>query len=297
MRLLSQLSGLAHMIKPESNSHGREESSTAATSRSLSSYYYSSDSYLAPRHIFWQIVTLQLIYYGIGLLLILFTCMVAGRPPFSLKLVFSWSPVRHDTTVGWTLVMLWLLDTIFSVIALTVVVGRSKLALDFTLTLHGINLVVCWIVEGSFPTSGLWWGLQFTSIILMVSLGTWSSQWRELRNTFFSNVGLDTGGSRPRAVDEESFIPPASSHPQHHATNPAETALLEQYNEYELTDLEPSRMSTSSVRSVSREPAKRKKSTEKHENEGEEETSGETMITGSAISHEDDNGDLSNLLK
>lgn len=113
---------------------------------------------------------------------------LVSEHPFSLSLVFSWEPVRNDTTVGWTLVLLWLLDTFFSVLALTVVVGRSKLALDFTLTLHGIHFVICWVVSGKFPRSGLWWGLQIVSILLMLGLGTWSTQWRELRATFFEPI-------------------------------------------------------------------------------------------------------------
>lgn len=146
-----------------------------------------TSSVLGPRQLFQQILVMQGIYYAIGFTLILFTCIVSGDD-FSLTMVFSWEPVRIDTTMGWTLFLLWLLDTIFSVIALTVVVGRSKLALDFTLTLHGIHFVVCWMVSGEFPKSKLWWGLQFVSVGLMVLLGTWTSQWRELRATFFETV-------------------------------------------------------------------------------------------------------------
>lgn len=146
-----------------------------------------SDSYLSPRHLLFQIILLQLIYYFFACVLILFTCLVSGHPPFSYKLVFSWTPVRADTTVGWTLFLLWLIDTVFSVAALTLVVGRSKLALDFVVTLHGIHLVVCWVTAGQFPWSGLWWALMTVSVVVMATLGTWTSQWRELRRTFFEN--------------------------------------------------------------------------------------------------------------
>lgn len=135
---------------------------------------------------------MQSIYYFIGFVLILFMSLVSEQT-FSLSLIFSWEPVRNDTTVGWTLVLLWLLDTFFSVLALTVVVGRSKLALDFTLTLHGIHFVICWVVSGKFPRSGLWWGLQVVSILLMLGLGTWSTQWRELRATFFEPIQMAPG--------------------------------------------------------------------------------------------------------
>lgn len=137
------------------------------------------------------------------MVLILFMSLVSEHP-FSLNLVFSWEPVRNDTTVGWTLVLLWLLDTFFSVLALTVVVGRSKLALDFTLTLHGIHFVVCWIVSGKFPRSGLWWGLQVVSILLMLGLGTWSTQWRELRATFFEPIQAISASDSARNQNRNS---------------------------------------------------------------------------------------------
>lgn len=290
MRVLSSFTSLAYLFKSDSNSNGNSGATTgSSTHKPLSSYYYSSDSYLAPRHIFWQIITLQLIYYSLGFLLILFTCIVAGRPPFSPKLVFSWTPVRYDTTLGWTLVLVWLLVTISSVIALTVVVGRSKLALDFTLTLHGINLIVCWIVDGSFPTSGLWWGLQFTSIVLMVSLGTWTSQWRELRNTFFDNVGLDSGSRRvPSHPDEEAFIGST-------ADAIPETALLNQYNEYELEEVDPvPRKSTSSLKSETMDTIG---GTSAHSTPKKSIEEVKGSKSSRHLTDEDDDGDLANLLK
>lgn len=185
----------------------------------LSSSSFSSNMF-APRQLLQQILVMQGIYYFIGFGLILFTCMVSGDP-FSLVTVFSWEPVRIDTTMGWTLCLLWLLDTFFSVLALTVVVGRSKLALDFTLTLHGIHLLVCWCVAGKFPASKLWWGLQVVSILLMLLLGTWTTQWRELRATFF-----EPGSDGSPAVIP-SLLPSAAA---------ALIANQDNYNEYELQD-------------------------------------------------------------
>jgi hypothetical protein len=142
---------------------------------------------LAPKRLFKQIVLLQVIYYAIATVLICFTYIVGGTP-LDPELIFSWEPVRFDTSLGWLLSLLWLLDTFFSVLAMTFIVGRSKLALDFTLTLHFINVVVAWLASGKFPASPLWWCVQVVSIVLMVSLGTWTSQWRELRVTFFEEA-------------------------------------------------------------------------------------------------------------
>lgn len=165
---------------------------------------------LAPKRLFSQILLLQIVYYLIGGVIISFYYIVSGNP-FSIYVIFSWEPVRMDTTIGWTLALLWLLDTFFSVLAMTIIVGRSKLALDFTLTLHGINIIVSWLVSGQFPASLLWWGVQGVSIILMVSLGTWTSQWRELRTTFFDLEDPSSRTSRSTNNDYELVENPASS--------------------------------------------------------------------------------------
>lgn len=224
----------------------------AAAARNVLSSSLTSNM-LAPRQLFQQILVMQGIYYFIGFILILFTCIVSGDP-FTLKMVFSWEPVRIDTTMGWTLVLLWLLDTFFSVLALTVVVGRSKLALDFTLTLHGIHLLVCWCVAGKFPASKLWWGLQAVSILLMLMLGTWTTQWRELRATFFEPIPQ----SEEIAVNSNTAMPGVAAVPQHH------------YDEFELQPtVSPLPVATSSAHTKELQPV--------------------TQTSGSAVNKNNDN--------
>ena len=72
---------------------------------------------------------------------------------------------------------------------LLLLVARSKLVPDFALTVHFLHLVVTSIYTRSLPTNLLWWGLQVTSSALMVSLGIWACQWRELRPMSFGGAG------------------------------------------------------------------------------------------------------------
>jgi hypothetical protein len=65
---------------------------------------------LPPLKILSQILLLQGIYYVVAFILILFTALVAGRP-FKLKMVFGWRSLRGDTTVGWMLGLVWLLNS------------------------------------------------------------------------------------------------------------------------------------------------------------------------------------------
>jgi len=72
---------------------------------------------LPPLKILSQIVLLQIIYYIAGTSLILFTALVAGRH-FSLDLVLSWRSLRGDTTVGWMLGLVWLLNSLIGFVPL-----------------------------------------------------------------------------------------------------------------------------------------------------------------------------------
>jgi len=66
---------------------------------------------LSPTRILSQIVLLQLAYYGCAAVLIVFTALVAGTE-LSTDLVFSWQSLRGDTTVGWTLGLVWMLNSL-----------------------------------------------------------------------------------------------------------------------------------------------------------------------------------------
>ena len=67
------------------------------------------------------------------------------------------------------------------VVSLFILISRSKLVPDFTLTIHFIHLVVTSLYSHSIPQNWLWWLLQMASVALMGSLGVWSCQYRELR--------------------------------------------------------------------------------------------------------------------
>ncbi len=64
---------------------------------------------LPPLRILSQIAALQVLYYAAALVLMLFTALVAGTR-FTLDLVFGWNAVRGDTTQGWLMGFIWILD-------------------------------------------------------------------------------------------------------------------------------------------------------------------------------------------
>ncbi len=72
---------------------------------------------LPPLKIIRSIVLLQLAYYVIATILILFTTLVAGQK-FNLALVLDWRSVRGDNTVGWMLGVVWLLVSLLAYVIL-----------------------------------------------------------------------------------------------------------------------------------------------------------------------------------
>ena len=90
-----------------------------------------------------------------------------------------------------------------------VVLARSKLVLDFALTLHFIHLVITSLCEGGVPglwEAGGWWVVQFVSAVGMILLGRWACRWRELRPISISvpqGRSADGGSSTRRGEDEE----------------------------------------------------------------------------------------------
>lgn len=78
------------------------------------------------------------------------------------------------------------------VIPILLLIARSKLVPDFALTIHFINLVITALYTRSIPSTLAWWVLQIFSAGLMISLGMWACQWRELRPMAFGGRSKDT---------------------------------------------------------------------------------------------------------
>ncbi|KAF3934360.1 hypothetical protein ABW19_dt0203706 [Dactylella cylindrospora] len=135
---------------------------------------------LSPLWILSQILILQAVFYSVALILLLFTTLIQGSG-FSLDIAFSWRFLRADNTIGWTLAMVWLLNSLTNVVAITLLIVRTKYVLDFSLTIYFIHLIVTSLYSRSLPSSWLWWSLQFGSALVTVLLSTWLCRKRELQ--------------------------------------------------------------------------------------------------------------------
>ncbi|KAJ5155999.1 hypothetical protein N7492_008802 [Penicillium capsulatum] len=187
---------------------------------------------LPPLKIIRKILLLQVAYYVCATALILFTTLVYGAP-FSIDLIFGWDSIRGDTTIGWMLGLVWMLNCVISVIFLLLFVSRSKLVPDFALTLHFLHLVATTLYSHSLPSNLLWWGLEFSSAAMMTFLGMWACQHRELQPIAFGGLGGggQTGSSQQNVDDGQ---PESSSGRGRGRDRSAQ-------NEYEMNDLKGDR--------------------------------------------------------
>ncbi|KAK4098721.1 hypothetical protein N658DRAFT_431514 [Parathielavia hyrcaniae] len=152
---------------------------------------------LPPLKILSQIAALQGLYYASALVLMLFTALVAGTK-FSLDLVFGWDAVRGDTTQGWLMGFIWILDGgLLMAVAIVVLIGRSKLVLDFALSLHAIHLAVVTLYSGQLPRHTAWWFSMALASAVSVAMGTWGCRYRQLQPLSFGGGGAvsTAGGS------------------------------------------------------------------------------------------------------
>lgn len=140
-----------------------------------------------PSKLLFQIVLLQCFYY-LTALVIFYLVSVLNGYDFEFAWVFLWELISSDNAMGLTLFALWLFDSFCCVAFVTIIVGRSKLAWDFAVTVHILNLAVVCLYTGKFPTAVLWWCLQVLSAVLLVTLLTYVTRWKELRTTFFDNM-------------------------------------------------------------------------------------------------------------
>jgi len=151
---------------------------------------------LQPLRILTQIVLLQIAYYVGATVLIVFTALVAGKD-LKLDLLFSWRTLRGDLTVGWMLGLVWILNSVICAVAILLLVARSKLVLDFALTIHFIQLIVTSFYCREIPRYLFWWITQVVSAGLMTSVGVWACQWRELKPINFGG-NRSAGASTPQ---------------------------------------------------------------------------------------------------
>ena len=165
------------------------------------SQIFKQDS-LSPSKIALQIVLLQIFYYATASVLFYIWATMLGHPIEMTEWLFSYKYIDFSNAYGLSLCLLWLVDSLICVVFLTVIVGRSKLAWDFALTIHAINFIVVCLWTKTFPSLA-WFLLQLLSALILSFLGTWTSRWRELKDTFFEGMIENSQGANQRGSSDD----------------------------------------------------------------------------------------------
>lgn len=164
---------------------------------------------LSPSKITVQIILLQIFYYLTAVILFFMFSKIFGYPVSSYtEWLFDSNLVQFDTMYGLVYSSLWLVDSFICCFFLTVIVGRSKLAWDFAITIHAINLLCSTLYTGHLPQIR-WWLVQICSSLILIFLGTYMSKWHELRDTFFEDLVEPSGNlADSNSTNAQNSIPP-----------------------------------------------------------------------------------------
>ncbi|KAH8551828.1 integral membrane protein S linking to the trans Golgi network-domain-containing protein [Umbelopsis sp. PMI_123] len=145
-----------------------------------------------------QIISLQALYYVSISVVILLALAITGTE-LSLDYILSYTEIRADTVMGWTITMCWVINTIVGVGLMVLIVQRAKLILDFAVTLHAFHLIITSYYSRSIPSTFLWWLLNIFSCAVMTLMAEWTCMQREMEPIMVNarNEGDDSNSSEP----------------------------------------------------------------------------------------------------
>lgn len=112
-------------------------------------------------------------------MLILLVLAITGTE-LSLDYVLSYTEIRADTVMGWTITLCWLINILIGVGCMVFIIQRAKLILDFAITLHIFHLIFTSFYSRHIPSTFLWWILNIFSCTVMTLAAEWACMQREM---------------------------------------------------------------------------------------------------------------------
>ena len=139
-----------------------------------------------PPFILSQILVIQATYY-----LVLGVCLYVAENimnrEVAMDLLFDTEMLGLHTVLGVVTTACHFIPSITGALSLSVVVGRSKQCLDYTLTLYLFHFLLC-VINFSFPHNAVWWMLLLVNISTMTLIAEYLCMKRELREIAIQNV-------------------------------------------------------------------------------------------------------------
>lgn len=140
-----------------------------------------------------QILLLEIAFYIIAGAA-LYALALSLTFPFSLDLIFSWTPLQSSNPLRYSVLCAYCCTSCIVIPATILIVRRAKMVLDFVLTLHGFHFLTVCIQSGRIPSATFWWIWYFSSVVI-VWLGSWyGCAWFELMPISFSNQSTQQQG-------------------------------------------------------------------------------------------------------
>jgi len=117
-----------------------------------------------------QIIAVQCLFYvGAGAMLMILD-VITGQS-VSLDQLFAYDVLHVKDAKGRCIVGAFILNSLFSAIALWFIVQRAKLCLDFSGTVHFYHMLCCWGYNGGVPSTISWWLLNAVCVTVMCVCG------------------------------------------------------------------------------------------------------------------------------
>lgn len=109
-----------------------------------------------------QIICVQSLFY-VGLCFFINLTSYFVNDIVSLDLIFDSQRLTFKTKQGSYVAALFIVNALLVSLALWRFVGRSRLCLDFSVTVYSYHALLCWWWLGRLPTSAAWWLVQLLS--------------------------------------------------------------------------------------------------------------------------------------
>ncbi|XP_032523811.1 protein SYS1 homolog [Danaus plexippus] len=135
-----------------------------------------------------QIMAMQFVLY-LSLSLIIAIMQDLTSSTRTLDHLFEYHEIHVKDNEGRAIIAAFVINAIIGSFMLWMLVGRTKLCLDFSCTFYGIHLLFCWVYNGSFPTTFSWWALNIASAAITCVAGEFLCLRTELQAIPLSNIG------------------------------------------------------------------------------------------------------------
>ncbi|XP_035452209.1 protein SYS1 homolog [Spodoptera frugiperda] len=135
-----------------------------------------------------QIVAMQSVLYCSLCLIIALMQDLTGSTR-TLDHIFEYHEIHIRDSEGRSVIFAFVVNAIIGAFVLWMIVGRTKLCLDFSCTYHGLHLIACWMYNGTFPTTFSWWALSVSCACITCVAGEFLCLRTELQAIPLSNIG------------------------------------------------------------------------------------------------------------